>query len=695
MYWDSPESPADQWNSGESHYGRIIAAGRPHSYFQSFSTHFHVSIRFASMSHQSDLIATDIHAYLKQHEHKQLLRFITCGSVDDGKSTLIGRLLYDSKMIYEDHLSQLEADSKTVGTTGGNFDPALLTDGLKAEREQGITIDVAYRYFSTAKRKFIIADTPGHEQYTRNMATGASTCDLAVILIDARHGVLTQTKRHSFIVSLLGIRHVVVAVNKMDLCDFSQARFEEICDDYRSFAARLDLPDLHFIPISALNGDNLVDRSEAMPWYSGSTLMNFLETVYIGSDRNLQDFRLPVQYVNRPNLNFRGFCGTISSGIIRPGEEIMVLPSRQTSKVKSIVTFDGELDEAFTPQSVTLLLQDEIDASRGDMIVRSGNLPHTGDAIESMLVWMNDEPMVPGKTYLFKHTTQTVPGTIDTLKYRVDVNTLHRSPAPTLELNEIGRVSVSLSAPIHYDPYRRNRSTGAFIVIDRISNATVAAGMILDQAGDGRRAGAWDVEERADRSGDPNRVSEVSAEQRSARFGQQPVTVLLTGLTASGKTLIGQAVERKLFDQGRAVALIDGDRVRRGLSRDLGYTADDRSENLRRSAHLAHTLNEAGLICIASFVAPSEDVRQKAAKVIGDDRFLVVHVATPVDVCRTRDAKGQYAKADAGELPNFPGVTARYETPESPDLVVDASQQSVDESADAIIALLRTKGMIK
>ncbi|MGB1709350.1 MAG: sulfate adenylyltransferase subunit CysN, partial [Rubripirellula sp.] len=408
------------------------------------------------MSHQSDLIATDINAYLKQHESKQLLRFITCGSVDDGKSTLIGRLLYDSKMIYEDQLSQLEAESKVVGTTGGNFDPALLTDGLKAEREQGITIDVAYRYFSTPKRKFIIADTPGHEQYTRNMATGASTADLAIILIDARHGVLTQTRRHSFIVSLLGIRHVIVAVNKMDLLDFDEERYNEICDEYRSFAMRLDLPDLHFIPISALDGDNVVDRSEKSPWYSGSTLMNFLETVYIGSDRNLQDFRMPVQYVNRPNLDFRGFCGTIASGIVRPGEEIMVLPSRQTSKVKEIVTFEGAVEEAFAPLSITLTLEDEIDASRGDMIVRPGNLPRSRDQIEAMLVWMDSESMVPGKTYLFKHTSQTQPGTIESLKYQVDVNTLHRNPAPELGLNEIGRVSISLNAPIHFDAYRRN-----------------------------------------------------------------------------------------------------------------------------------------------------------------------------------------------------------------------------------------------
>ncbi len=645
------------------------------------------------MSHQSDLIATDINAYLKQHESKQLLRFITCGSVDDGKSTLIGRLLYDSKMIYEDQLSQLEAESKLVGTTGGKFDPALLTDGLKAEREQGITIDVAYRYFSTPKRKFIIADTPGHEQYTRNMATGASTADLAIILIDARHGVLTQTRRHSFIVSLLGIRHVIVAVNKMDLLDFDEERYNEICDEYRSFAMRLDLPDLHFIPISALDGDNVVDRSEKSPWYSGSTLMNFLETVYIGSDRNLQDFRMPVQYVNRPNLDFRGFCGTIASGIVRSGEEIMVLPSRQTSKVKEIVTFDGAVEEAFAPLSITLTLEDEIDASRGDMIVRPGNLPRSRDQIEAMLVWMDSESMVPGKTYLFKHTSQTQPGTIESLKYQVDVNTLHRNPAPELGLNEIGRVSISLNAPIHFDAYRRNRSTGAFIVVDRITNATVAAGMILDKSGDGSPKSVWDDEAQNDDN--KTEFSAVSAEERTARFGQKPATVLLTGLTGSGKTSIGQAVERKLFEQGRAVAMIDGEKVRGGLTRDLGYTADDRSENLRRSGHLAHILNDAGLICLASFVAPSEDVRQKVGTLIGSDRFLVVHVATSLEVCRERDTKGQYKLADEGELPNFPGVTAQYEAPANPDLVLNAAEQSIDACADAVIELLRSKQIIK
>ncbi len=647
------------------------------------------------MSHQSDLIATDIEAYLKQHERKQLLRFITCGSVDDGKSTLIGRLLYDSKMLYEDHIAQLESDSKKVGTTGGKFDPALVTDGLKAEREQGITIDVAYRYFSTAKRKFIIADTPGHEQYTRNMATGASTADLAIILMDARYGVLTQTRRHSFIVSLLGIRHIVVAINKMDLVEFSEERFNQLCEDYRSFAARLDLPDVHFIPISALNGDNVVDPSPSMPWYRGSSLMNFLESVYIGSDRNLRDFRFPVQFVNRPNLDFRGFCGTIASGTIRPGEEIMVLPSRATSKVKEIVTFDGNLNEAFAPLSVTLTLEDEVDASRGDMIVRKGNLPRSSDTFDAMLVWMNQDAMVPGKTYLFKHTTQTLPGTIETLSYRIDVNTLHRSPAPNLELNEIGRVRVSLNAPIHFDPYRTNRVTGAFVVIDRITNATVAAGMILDHTADTSRRAIWDDEATAPGSQSAVEVSQVSSEERRARFGQKAVTVLLTGLTGSGKTAIGRAVERKLFEAGRAVAVIDGENLRRGLSSDLGYTVEDRSENLRRSAYLAHTLNEAGLICVASFVAPGEAIRQKVGTTIGPDRYLVVHVATPIEVCRERDTKGQYAKADSGELKNFPGVTAVYEPPTSPDLVIDSSKDSIDACADKVIALLKEKQFIR
>lgn len=648
------------------------------------------------MSHQSDLIATDIDAYLAQHEQKELLRFITCGSVDDGKSTLIGRLLFDSKMLYEDQLAQLESESRTHGTTGGGFDPALVTDGLKAEREQGITIDVAYRYFSTAKRKFIIADTPGHEQYTRNMATGASSADLAVILIDARHGVLTQTKRHSFIVSLLGIRHVVVTINKMDLVEFSEKRFDEICEEYRSFVARLDLPDLHFIPISALNGDNVVDPSPRMPWYRGSTLMNFLETVYIGSDRNFEDFRFPVQYVNRPHLNFRGFCGTVASGIIRKGDEVMILPSRAISRIKQIVTYDGDLEEAFTPQSITLTLEDEVDCSRGDMIVRPGNVPKTSNDFDAMLVWMSSEPMVPGKNYLFKHTTQSAVGQIESLRYRVDVNTLHRSPSPELQLNEIGRCSITLAQPIFYDPYRRNRTTGAFIVVDRLSNVTLAAGMITAREVDKKtRLAPWEIEQNQVEESVSGGVVQVTAGERQARLGQTPATVLLTGMSGSGKSTIARGVERSLFDAGRTAVVLDGEDLRRGLSRDLGYTADDRSENLRRCAQMARLLNENGFICLAALIAPNAEVRERAAELIGRDRWLIVHVDAPLEVCRTRDPRGHYSQADEGAIPKLPGAGAPYEPPQQADLVLRTAEQSIEECIEAVVALLRERKLIR
>ena len=647
------------------------------------------------MSHQSDLIATDIDAYLAQHEQKELLRFITCGSVDDGKSTLIGRLLYDSKMLYEDQLAQLEDESKTHGTTGGDFDPALVTDGLKAEREQGITIDVAYRYFSTAKRKFIIADTPGHEQYTRNMATGASTADLAVILIDARHGVLTQTKRHSFIVSLLGIRHVVVTVNKMDLVDFSQERFDEICSDYRDFASRLDMPDLHFIPISALNGDNVVDASPKMDWYRGSTLMNFLETVYIGSDRNFEDFRFPVQYVNRPNLDFRGFCGTIASGIIRQGDEVMVMPSRQKSKVKSIVTFDGDVEEAFTPQSVTLTLEDEIDCSRGDMLVRPGNVPKSSNDFDAMLVWMSPDAMVPGKTYMFKQTTQVVQGQIESLRYRVDVNTLHRSPAPDLQLNEIGRCTVTLSQPIFYDAYRRNRNSGAFIVVDRLTNVTVAAGMITAREADkSNELAAWEIDDSATNT-ESSEVNIVTENERKARFGQEPATILFTGLSGSGKTVIARGVERALFDQGRTAVVLDGEDLRRGLSRDLDFTTEARSENLRRCAQMSRLLNENGMICLAALIAPSESVRAMAADLVGENRMLTVYCQASLETCQNRDPRGHYEMAEKGEMPALPGAGVNYDVPNSPDLSLDTDELSVAECVEQVIALLREKKIIR
>ena len=639
------------------------------------------------MSHQSDLIATDIDAYLKQHEQKELLRFLTCGSVDDGKSTLIGKLLYETKMIYEDQLAAIQRDSATHGTTGGEFDPALLTDGLKAEREQGITIDVAYRYFSTAKRKFIIADCPGHEQYTRNMATGASTCDLAIILIDARHGVMTQTKRHSFIVSLLGIKHVLVAINKMDLVDYSEEVYEKIKHDYREFATRLELVDQHFIPLSALKGDNLIEHSEKMPWYEGSTLMHHLENVHIASDRNLIDFRFPVQFVNRPNLDFRGFCGTVASGRIKKGEVVMALPSRKTSRIKSIVTFDGELEEAFTPQSVTVTLTDEIDVSRGDMLVRPDNVPQMADAFESTIVWMTDEPLAPGKQYWFKQGTKTAAGSISNLRYRIDVNTLHREDAPALALNEIGRCLVRLNQPIAFDDYRRNKGTGAFIIIDRMTNVTVGAGMILNRAAAGADD-AWEAEADANLQ---TENSQVTAAERAGRFGQRPATVLLTGLTGAGKTTLAYALERKLFDMGRAVCVLDGQNMRQGLSRDLGFDGADRSENLRRSAEAAKLLNDAGLICLAAVLAPEEATRQRAAEVIGREQFLVVHLDAPVEVCRTRDQEGLYAKADAGEIANFPGVSAPYEAPAKPDLVLDTAKLPVDECVKQVIALLNER----
>ena len=644
------------------------------------------------MSHQSELISTDIDAYLKQHEEKELLRFLTCGSVDDGKSTLIGRLLYDSKMIYEDQLAAIKKDSLIVGTTGDDFDPALLTDGLKAEREQGITIDVAYRYFSTAKRKFIIADTPGHEQYTRNMATGASMCDLAIILIDARHGVLTQTKRHSFIVSLLGIKHVLVAINKMDIVDFSQEAYEKIKADYIEFASRLDMKDVHFLPISALKGDNVVEPSENMPWHEGGTLMHMLENTYIGSDRNLIDMRFPVQFVNRPNLDFRGFAGTLASGRVRVGEEIVALPSRKSSRVKSIATYSGNLEEAFAPQSITLTLEDEIDVSRGDMLVRPDNMPTLSAKVDAMVVWMADEPLVAGKQYLIKHTSHAVPGKVTKVRYRIDVNTMHRQDTPTLKLNEIGRCQLTLNQPIAHDAYRRNKTTGSFIFIDRITNVTVGAGMILDRSTSEDRADHWDDDANARLQ---NEKSNVTSEERKARFGQLPVTLLLTGLSGAGKTTIAFALERKLFEQGHACCVLDGQNMRQGISRDLGFTAEDRSENLRRSAEVARVINDAGLLCIAAFLAPREEVRRKAGEVVGKERFLVVHLAAPVEICRTRDQEGLYGAADSGEIANFPGVSSKYETPENADLVLATDTLSIEQSVEQILDMLAKRGILE
>lgn len=639
------------------------------------------------MAHQSELIAKDIEAYLAQHERKELLRFLTCGSVDDGKSTLIGRLLYDSKMIYEDQLAKLEKESAVHGTTGGGFDPAMLADGLKEEKEQGITIDVAYLYFSTEKRKFIIADTPGHVQYTRNMATGASTANLAIILIDARKGVLEQTKRHTFITNLLGIRHILVAVNKMDLVDYKEATFQKIQSDYRDFASRLDIPDLHFMPLSALKGDNVVERSQNMPWYDGPTLINFLnDTIYIGSDRNLTDFRFPVQLVVRPDLDFRGFAGTIASGIVRVGDEILSLPSRKTSRVKEIVTFDGNLQEAHAPMSVTLTLEDEIDTSRGDMIVRPGNIPRIDQKFDAMLVWMSEQPMLAGQQYLIKHTTKTVTGSIATLRYRVDVNTMKSEPAPSLELNQIGRVNLHLNQAITYDPYRKNKSTGAFIVIDRITNVTVGAGMILDRRTSEDRADAWDVEPQSQNLS--AEISNVTAEERQARFGQAPCTILLTGLPGAGKSTTAYGLERMLFDRGRSAAVLDGQNLRVGLARDLGFSGDDRSENLRRAAEVAKLMNNAGLICVMALVSPNEETRQRAAKVVGPDRFLVIHLDAPAELCAERNESAHREGAVEESM-------TQYQPPESADLVLDTSKQDPVECVDQIMNLLESKGIIQ
>jgi len=538
------------------------------------------------MSHQSALISEDILAYLKQHENKELLRFLTCGNVDDGKSTLIGRLLFDSKMIFEDHLAAIESDTAKHGTTGEKLDLALLVDGLAAEREQGITIDVAYRYFSTEKRKFIIADTPGHEQYTRNMATGASTCDLAIILVDARYGVQTQTKRHSFIASLLGIKHVVVAINKMDLLDFSQEKFETIKADYEEFAKQLDLKDIHFVPLSALDGDNVVNRSERSPWYQGQTLMEILENVEINADRNLDNFRFPVQYVNRPNLDFRGFCGTVASGIVRPGDKVTALPSGKESTVKSIVTYDGNLQEAFIGQAVTLTLEDEIDVSRGDMLVKSQDIPQTASILNADIVWMSEDAMKPGKQYDIKFSSTPNTGSISRVHHRIDVNTLETHEASDLKLNEIGLCELTLNKTIAFDAYKKNRATGAFIVIDRLSNVTVGAGMIVGAA---------------EQSGNES-LAAVSASEKANRFDQKAAVIALSG---SNKHVLASALDRKLFALGKAAALISKD--------DIG----DNNAN-----DIARIITQAGLVALCTFDGVSAADLEIDADKIGIDAAI-------------------------------------------------------------------------
>lgn len=633
------------------------------------------------MSHQSELISTDIDAYLAQHERKELLHLLTCGSVDDGKSTLIGRLLHDSKMIYEDQLEAIKSDSVKSGTTGNDFDLALLVDGLQAEREQGITIDVAYRYFSTAKRKFIIADTPGHEQYTRNMATGASTCELAIILIDARYGVQTQTRRHTFIASLLGIKHIIVAINKMDLMNFSEDVFNTIKQDYVDFTKELNTGELYFIPMSALNGDNVVNPSEQTPWYDGETLMWMLENVKISADRNYEDFRFPVQYVNRPNLDFRGYCGTIASGIVRKGDEIIALPSGKSSKIKSIVTYDEELEQAHMPMAITLTLEDEIDISRGDMIVHSDNLPTSKDSFSANIVWMNEKPLLAGEQYEFKQASRAFSGTITNLQYKVDVNTLETSPTPSLELNEIGLCDLEFSEAIHFDSYSQNPSTGAFIIIDRLSNVTVGAGMIET------------VTKKKRRTTESSTVH-VTKEDRAARYGQKPVTIMFVGISGSGKSTLAHALERRLFDMGRISAILDGKAMRLGISRDLSHDADGRAENLRRSSYIAKYLNDSGLICCAAFVAPNADSREHMIDVIGEENCIVVYLNPPLEVCKQRDPSGIYAAEANVETGTVPGISFPYEDWENPNLILPTHELDVDECIDKLINVLKEQSIL-
>ncbi|HXF63703.1 MAG TPA: sulfate adenylyltransferase subunit CysN [Caldilineaceae bacterium] len=627
-----------------------------------------------------------------QYLAMDLLRFTTAGSVDDGKSTLIGRLLYDSKAIFEDQLEAVERASRQRGDP--YIDLALLTDGLRAEREQGITIDVAYRYFATPKRKFIIADTPGHIQYTRNMVTGASTAELAIILIDARKGVLTQSKRHGFIASLLEIPHFLVAVNKMDLVDYRQEVYDAIVAEYTEFASKLSVQDLTFIPISALHGDNVVNKSQAMPWYDGPTLLHHLENVNVGATRNLVDFRFPVQMVIRPHQDFRGFAGQISSGTIMPGEEVVALPSGRTSRVRAIHFADQELREAAAGDSVVLTLEDEIDISRGDMIVRRHNLPQVGDQLECTLCWMSEEPLNPAGTYILQHTTRQVRALISELNYRIDVDTLHREPAHTLELNEIGRVRITTTQPIFFDPYKLNRATGSFILIDPYTNVTVAAGMIR------RRARSLDevVTAQPERQKSANVVWEgthITREMRERRNGHRAAVLWFTGLSGSGKSTVARQLEKRLFELGCQTAYLDGDNVRHGLNGDLGFSPADRKENIRRVAEVARLAFEHGNIALCTFISPFKADRDFARSLLPDGRFIEVYVKCDPEVCKRRDPKGLYAKALRGEIPDFTGVSSPYEEPDRPDILVETDVQSVEDIVEIILQELNRRGLLR
>ena len=621
------------------------------------------------------LIAEDIDAYLAGHEKKSLLRFITCGSVDDGKSTLIGRLLYDSKMIFEDQLAALEADSKRVGTQGQEIDFALLVDGLAAEREQGITIDVAYRFFTTEKRKFIVADTPGHEQYTRNMVTGASTADLAVILIDARKGVLTQTRRHSFLAHLIGIKHIVLAVNKMDLVGYDKAVFERILLSYRAFASEIGITHFTAIPISGFKGDNITALSANMPWFTGPTLIEHLENVEISAAADeARPFRMPVQWVNRPNLDFRGFSGQLASGKVRPGDAVRILPSGKTTTVDRIVTLDGDLDEAVAGQSVTLTLSDEVDCSRGDVIAVADNPPEAADRFEATLVWMADEAMLPGRAYWLKLATQSVSATVQAPKYEINVNTLDHLAAKTLELNGIGVVELATDKPIVFEAYADNRTLGGFVLVDKLTNATVAAGMLHFSL---RRA--QNVHWQA---------SDISREMRANLKNQKPALLWFTGLSGSGKSTIANLVEKKLHRMNRHSFLLDGDNVRHGLNRDLGFTEADRIENIRRVGEVAKLMTDAGLIVITAFISPFRAEREMVRSMLPEGEFIEVFIDTPLEEAERRDVKGLYKKARAGQLKNFTGIDSPYEAPENPEIRIDTTAMSPEAAADLIVERL-------
>jgi len=629
----------------------------------------------------NNLIENDISAYLDRHEHKSLLRFITCGSVDDGKSTLIGRLLYESKTLFEDQLETVTQESKKWGTQAGNIDFALLVDGLAAEREQGITIDVAYRFFSTDTRKFIVADTPGHEQYTRNMVTGASTADVAVILCDARYGLLTQTRRHSYLASLLGIKHVVLAVNKMDLMKYDQAVYTDIVEAYEPFAKSLGIENVTAIPMSALVGDNITEPSNNMPWYHGTTLLSWLETVDITPHAQVtSSFRMPVQWVNRPSLDFRGYAGTISGGKVSKGDPVRIQPSGRMSEISRIVTMDGDLDSAVSGQSVTLTLTDEVDASRGDVISSGDSPASVADQFETTIVWMHDDALLPGRPYLLKVGAKTINATITTIKYQVNVNTLEESAASQLELNAIGVCNISLDQAVAFDAYKENREMGGFILIDRISNATVGAGMLHFSL---RRADNIHLQ-----------ATDVNKSVRAGLKNQKPTIVWFTGLSGSGKSTVANLVEKSLTAMGHHTYLLDGDNVRHGLNRDLGFTDADRVENIRRIGEVAQLMVDSGLIVLTAFISPFRSERALARSLVEEGEFIEAHMDTPLSVAEERDPKGLYKKARRGELSNFTGIDSPYEAPEAPEILIDTSTMSAEQAAERVIADLRKRGIL-